>query len=117
MKIEIDELMRNPTKFGAPSFEQFCKNREKWFGKETDVLDRLVNSSDGSTARNSARRLKHEILGYRTTKLEEVERIALENGINLRSLEYCAAFQPLGGGEADILVKWMTKDEYLKKTQ
>jgi hypothetical protein len=109
------EFMENPNKFGAPTFEEFKRNPEKYVGK-SGHHDTFASIDRGS--KNLARyvkRHKYELLGYRTEKLEEIERIASENNITLK--DFTAECVPLGGGKCDILVRFVSPEGKYRRTQ
>lgn len=108
-----EELMENPNKFGAPTFEEFKRNREKYLGKpgHHDVFASIDRGSKNLS--KYVKRHKYEILGFRTTKLEEIERIASENNIPLG--EFTAECIPQGGGTCDILVKFISPEERYRR--
>lgn len=105
----LEDLFNEPDKYGAPSFQHFAKNKEKYFGTETESFAEVDKGS--LIFKKGLRKFRFEILGYRCKTLEEVERICREQGINIRALEYQPEFIPLGGGEAEMLVKFVSKDE------
>ncbi len=106
----IEDLIRNPSAFGAPTFEEFSRNREKWVGREDDKFSNVDRGSQilGKVAKKHV----YEIEGFRCKTLEEVERVARQQGIPIKDLEYRAQLIPLGGGTADILIKFMSKTEF-----
>lgn len=97
----------DPHSFGAPTFEEFKRNRAKYLGKRDDTL----SSIDKGTQLLSqyVKRHQYEIAGYRCKTLEEVERIASDYNIPLR--EFTAECIPQGGGKCDFLVKFVSGDE------
>lgn len=104
---QMDDIMSDPSKYGAPTFEEFRSNPEKWLGRDDD---KFVSADKGSQVLSNVRKHIYEIEGYRCKTLEEVEKIAASQGIPLRSLDYRPELIPLGGGQADILVKFVSKD-------
>lgn len=104
---EFEDMMMDPRKFGAPTFEEFKRNRQKYLGRSDDTLSSIDKGSQ-----NLARYVKkhvYEIAGHRCKTLEEVERIARDYNIPLG--EFRAECLPLGGGKCDILVKFISQDE------
>lgn len=108
-----DEIMESPNKFGFPTFDEYKKTHENWLGRDDDKL--ASGDKGGEIVNRFARKFIHEIEGYRTSKIEEVERIAKDHGIPIRELEYKPEFLPLGAGKADVLVKWMSKADRLRR--
>ncbi len=114
-EIQWQDLIRNPSKFGAPTFEDFKRNRSKYLGHEEDTL----RSADiGSIVfKKGLKKYRYELEGYRCQSLEEVERVAKSQGIALSDLDYRPEFIPLGGGQAEMLVKFISKHERQKRSQ
>lgn len=104
----IDDVLADPAKFGAPSFDDFKKNREKYKGRDDD---QLASADKGSTALNRhVRKHYYELNGHRTTKIEELERIARNEGYTLKELVFKPELIPLGEGEkCDIVIRFESK--------
>lgn len=101
------------TAWGAPTFEEFCRNPEKWRGREDDSL---ASADVGSqTLKGMVKKHIYEIEGYRCKSLEEVERVARNQGIPIRELDYRPELIPIGAGKCDILVKFVSKQEREKR--
>jgi hypothetical protein len=105
----LEDLFDNPAKYGAPSFTEFSKQKEKYMGSESEAFEQVDKGS--LIFKKGLRKFRFEILGYRCKTLEEVERICREQGINIRALDFQPEFIPLGGGEAEMLVRFVSKDE------
>ena len=102
-----DEIFDDPEAFGLPTFEQFSKSPEKWVGREDD---RLMEVDRGSTMLNKhVQRHIYEIEGFRCKSIEEVERVALSQGIPLRELDYRPQVVPSSAGKCDLLVRFVSK--------
>lgn len=109
----IDDLYDNPHDFGIPTFEEFRKNKEKWLGRDDDTL--ACVSKGGEGANRDTHRHIYEIEGYRCKTLEEVERVAREQGIPLRSLDFRPIIIPQGAGKRNLLIKFISKDERTRR--
>ena len=93
-------------KMGAPTFQEFKKNREKWVGRDDDVLAR---ADKGGNINRVTKKHIYEIEGHRCKSLEEVERVAASKGIPLRELDYQPKVIPGIGHKCDVLVKFVPK--------
>jgi hypothetical protein len=102
---DMDDVLEDPTKFGAPSFDDFKKNREKWLGRDDEALGLADKGSGWAFVKKHI----YEIEGYRCKTLEEVEHVALCQGIPLRELDYRPQMLPRGCGKWDILVKFVPR--------
>lgn len=103
--VDLDNELINA---GAPTFKQFCDNREKYLGKEDEVLGYMDQPTSMLKKYENKKRL-YEIEGYRCKSLEEVERVARSQGIPLRDLDYRPEIIPQAGHKCDILIKFIPK--------
>ncbi len=112
-----DDLMSNPEKFGAPTFEKFMARRKHYQANHSTIFGRI--ETGGQIANRFTKKQKYELGGYQCKTLEEVEKVALNMGLKLQDLaqNYTAEFIPLGGGNADVLVKFMTQADRQKRDQ
>ncbi len=104
-----DDIYEDPHAYGAPTFEEFKKNRERYMGRDDDSLASV--SKGGEISNRFTQKHIYEIEGYRCKTLEEVERIAKSQGIALRDLDYKAILIPQGAGKGNLLVKFVSKEE------
>lgn len=104
------DIMENPEKFGAPTLEQFIQRRN-FYQKQYDSVFGRIDLGGKISNRYTDKQL-FEIDGYRCKSLEEVERIARSEGIDLDAVakNYTAEFQPLGGGKATVLIRFMSPE-------
>jgi len=105
----FEDLIESPEKFGAPSFAQFKRNKDFWMGRDDDVLTQVDKGS--RLINKGLKKYRFEIEGYRCKSLEELESVILNMGLRLKDMEYKPEYVPLGGGEAEILVRFVSKDE------
>jgi hypothetical protein len=96
---------------GAPSFEEFARNKEKYLGRDDEKLSQADIGSHRLRNSNLVKKHVYEIAGRRCKNLEEVEREANNLGINMKDLDYRPEVIPLGGGHCDVLVKFVSKHE------
>ena len=109
----MDDIFDNPTKYNMPTFEEFKKNYEFWTGRADEKFSQVDKGSQ-HLAKYVKKHL-FEIEGHRCKSLEEVEKIARDSGIPIKDLDYKAEIVPLGGGECDILVKFVSQNERIKR--
>lgn len=108
-----NELISDPKKFGFPTFDEYVANREKFLG---DSEEALSTADRGSTVLNrTVKRHIYEIEGYRCKSLEEVERIAKSQGIDIRALDYRPQLVQAGAGKFDVIVRFVSKSERMKR--
>lgn len=113
---DIADIAANPNKYGAPTFEQFKSNRDKYLGRDDDTFNAIDKGS--SNLAGSVRKHEYEIEGYRCKSLEEIERVASEQlGINIKQLDYRPELIPQGGGKCNVLIKFISKGDREKRDQ
>lgn len=108
-EVTIEDLVNDPHRFGLPTLEEFQRNPDYWREKFNGRWDAKLASADAGSkvlGRVVSRQV-WEVAGQRTDKPEVAERLAVENGINLRSGEYDLQPEliPEGGGKAYVLIK------------
>ena len=102
----FDDLVKDPKKYGLPTFEEFCKN-PKAFRKNPE--ESFLHAETGSTI--FYKNVKHRwfIDGFECKSLEEVERIARDQGYEISDLDLEPEIIPAGGGKAEFHVKFVNK--------
>lgn len=108
-----NDLLENPTYYGLPTFDEFKNNYEKYMGRDDELFEQADKGSH--LLKGVVQKHRFEICGFRCKTLEEVERIASSQGIPLKALDFRPILIPQGGGKADILVKFVTKDDWEKR--
>lgn len=108
-----DEIDADPASVGMPTFDEFKKNPDIIRGKQDEVF--ASAEKGGEIANAFTKKHIYEIAGYRVKSLAEVEKIATDRGIPLRELDYRAVCIPCGAGKADVLVKFMSKQEIARR--
>lgn len=108
-----EEFSANPERFGFPSFDRWEKEREKYLGKDDEILASADKGSE--LLSRSVKRHIYELEGYRCKNLEEVERVAREQGINLKGLDYRPQLVQAGAGKYDVIVRFVSKTDRQKR--
>lgn len=106
---DMGEILQNPNKFGAPTFQQFCANREKYMGRSDEWFAAV---DKGSTA--LARKVKkhiYKIKGYRVNTLEKLQQIALDMGLDPFKLIPKPEVIDVGGGWCNLEVTFVEPGE------
>lgn len=103
----FDELLADPAKFGAPTFDEFRKSPDSYMKKEDQILERADAGS--KVMRDNVRHHLYELCGIKCESPEQLERIAKDEGISLYECEMQPEILPLVGGQCDILVRIVPK--------
>lgn len=109
----LDEVFSNPDKFGFYDFEHWLKVRNKFKNHEEDKL--ALAEQGGHQFKHLYNKMTHELEGYRCKSLYEVYKIAKNQGIPIKDLDYRPQLIPLGSGRCDVLVKWVSKSERIRR--
>jgi hypothetical protein len=112
---DADELFDDPTAFGLPTIEEFIKNQDKWVGRDDDGFSQV--DKGGDLINKYTQRHRYEIEGYSCKTLEEVEKVARSQGINIKDLDYRPQVMPQGAGKCDLLIKFVSKSDRLKRNK
>jgi hypothetical protein len=107
-EMQLQELLNDPKKFGAPTFEEFCKNHDK-FATPYNSFGSIANGS--KMFGELVQKHEYEIMGYRVKSLEQVEKVARDHGLKLHEMGWTAELVPQGGGWANHVFKFMPKAE------
>lgn len=77
--------MADPNSFGAPTFEQFCKNPTKW-RKRKDT--QMIALSDGPTQfRKDLKKIRYFVHGEELSSEESVEQMLIDHGFTLDDID------------------------------
>lgn len=111
---EFQQILADPKRFGAPTFEEFVKDPEKYLGKRDDFF---VSAEDGAVLLKQSNLVKDQLycLGNnKTDSLEEFSRWLQDEGIDVRNIEWCPELEKVEGGQYRILVGIKLKNKDVK---
>lgn len=103
--IQLEDMLNNPKAYGLPTYEEFAANPEKWRKARESVFE-MVDIGSTNGLKNYVVKHEYEILGYKCKTLEEVQRIADNEGLEVSKLEIKPEILPQGGGKCNILVRF-----------
>ena len=108
--LTVEKLMADPAKYGFPTFAQFCRTPEKWRpDTEDDRLARVDRSTQ--TFKAIVSKQVYRVAGYDVATLEEAQRIARNEGVDLSKCKLCPLVVPEPGGKCKIVVEFLPKTE------
>lgn len=86
------QILKDPRKFGLPTFKDFCKNPDKYKYKLEDMLA----AADASTQilKDQLTKQEYVVRGRKCATLTEVTHIAEEEGVDLLNCEICPQLLP-----------------------
>jgi len=100
----IEDIIEDPKKFNAPTFEEFMKNRDYYLGKDDSKLGMIDYST--TLLRPFLRKQYYAFENYTCQSLVECERIAASEGYDLKKCKFEPQVIPLEGQRVDILVRF-----------
>ncbi len=114
-KLTIEDILANPNKYGAPTFEQFLSNKAKWT-KRSD--DSMITLTDGPEKfRKDLKKIKFFIHGVELSGEDAVERALGDHGFSLEDIDLTnrgsalkkeIMMKPVGGGlEHEVHVNFL----------
>jgi len=112
MKFDI-KVPENLLRAGFPTFDQFAKNPDKYRKRDDDKFAEV--DKGGKDINAVVQKHIYEIDGYRCNSLEEVERVAKNQGIPIETLDYQPEIVPNSGQKCDLYIKFVPKWERNKR--
>ena len=82
---DLEMVLNNPSKYGLPTFDEFCKKPELLLGRDDEQLGSV---DGGSKFVKEISKHVYFLEGYKCENLEEVERMAGNMGYAIRDLDW-----------------------------
>ena len=101
----MHDLFTNPKKYNAPTYEEFCANKEAWKETLSKAWGRIEQSS--VLFKNSIGKQYYKFKGYRFETLEKVESVIWDHGVNPLHCEIKPQVIPNIGGKCDVCVEFV----------
>lgn len=106
-ELTLEDIAANPEKFGLPTFDEFCKNPDKYRIRDDDTL---ICVEDGvNVLRRDVRKQIYHILGYKVDTLEKVEQVAKDHGWNMSQMDIKPNLERVTAGKYDIHVHFVVR--------
>jgi len=84
---DLEMMIRDPHRFGVPTFEEFRKNPDKYKMPKDWLLQAISDQPGKSQIGHLVRKVVYRCLGFDCSTLEEVERVAANEGLHLTDLD------------------------------
>lgn len=110
----LEDILSSPEEYGMPTFQEFCRRRGHYIRSDEHAFNIADRGSE--LLKNSISKYKYEIEGYQCDSLEQVERTAKLMGFQIKDLTVVPELIPDVGHKATMLIKFMSKKTYDKKT-
>lgn len=110
----MEDIIADPEKYGAPTFEQFKMMREKFMGRYDDQMVAL--SQGPLMGRKDLCKIRYQINGIELPNEEAVEKALSDYNHTLADIDLdkqnsrlkkSIQMVPLGGGKFDVVVNFM----------
>lgn len=106
---DMNDIIENPHKFGAPTFEEFRKNPKLFTRSKEAAFEAVDQSSHLAGMRALIKKQKLFFLAsngkqYPCKSLEEVYQVAQAEGVDTSKIQYEPHVIPTGDGKCDIHV-------------
>jgi hypothetical protein len=108
---KLQDILATPERFGAPTFEEFAKNPEKYLGRDDELL---ITASEGAHKLKESNLIgKHhyKIFGYSAKSEDHVWSIMKNEGYTPRDFEIKPELVKTLAGQYDIHVEFVLKKE------
>lgn len=110
MHASIDDLIRNPTKYGAPTFQEFCSNPEK-YRKNKEAL--MSSADNGSKHIQGIKSHIYYVEGIKCSSPEQAQRIMADRGLTEDDLKLSVELEDLGNHEIRAHVHFKRKSNLI----
>jgi hypothetical protein len=102
---KVYDIFVNPKKYGAPTFEEFVANKDKWKETLTTSWGHIDQSSN--VFKNRISKQVYKFKGYKFDHLETVERVIWDHGINPLHCTINPQVIPDVGGKCSVVVEFV----------
>lgn len=112
LSFAVDWLVKNSN---FPTFEDFCKDPDRWRNRKDSIFESADQSSQTFKKQVKSHRYSWKDQ-YLCESLEQIERIAKEEGFTPFDLEMSPHVKPMYGtdqkGKVEIIIQFWPKDEF-----
>jgi hypothetical protein len=102
------EFLKDPSRYGFCSFEEFRRDKEKWRRRPEQTLESIDGA--GTLFKDRIRKVRYELEGYACDSVESVQAQARQMGYSDRDLVFFPVRHNNFGEKFDILVRIFHKD-------
>jgi len=110
--MELDDIIDNPTRYGMPTFDEFCKNRDHYL-KNWKLNDEAVfDSADLGSVLNKKRTKEHWYYYgmHKSKKLYDCVKAIQDDGISFDDVTYIVAKEETTAGKFIFHIKFFPKE-------
>lgn len=113
----LEDLVNDPAKFGAPTFEEFLRIRDRERLDAEQLFFKAFSDQPGSSNLAAClTSIKYKCFGYDCGKsLERVQQVAENEGVHYSKLEFRPDLEQDGAGKYSMTVQVATKEWFDKR--
>jgi hypothetical protein len=109
--IDLDEVIANPHKFGAPTLEEFCRDPGKWREPANHIWDLMDDSK--TKLKKILRKKYYKVVSgpneYKTDTIEKAFTICQSEGINTNDIVWLPEIVQYDSMKMDIVITIKSK--------
>lgn len=110
MEASIEDLIRNPGKYGAPTFQEFCANPDKYRKNK----EAMISSADaGSRNISGIKKHLYYVDGYKCSTPEEAQQAMKNMGLSEDDLKLSVELEDMGNHEIRAHVHFKRKSNLI----
>ena len=102
---DINELLKDPKKFGFPTFSEYANNPDKYVFTAGERLGHIDKSTHAF--RHLVQKHRYRLGAWNVDTLEEIERIAKNEGVDLLKCKLAPTVIRNPGGKVDIEIEFV----------
>ena len=110
MESQIEDLIRDPGKYGAPTFAEFCRNPDKYRKNKEQTL---ITADGGSKVVQGIQKHKYSVEGVECESLEQAQRIISDMGLKQEELEFGVNLEDVGNHKIVAHVNFRRKSKLI----
>lgn len=112
MDADIQDLIRNPTKYGAPTLKEFSANPDRWRKSKEHLFNMIDN---GSKQISGIQKIIVYIDGVKCNSPEHAQRVMEDMGLEMNHLEPKPELEDIGNHKAILHCYLVLKPEFKSK--
>ena len=85
--LTLEDIARDPNKYGAPTFEQFKRNPDRWRKRHDLAMTKLTEGPADPIIRKELKRIRYFIHGVELPTEESVEKALGDFGFTLADID------------------------------
>ncbi len=110
----LEDLQADPAAYGLPTFEEFCRNKDRWKKRRDHAFIQVDNGPNGSIKtciKKTRYYVESDGTRYEADSIEAAEKILASEGLDMASngMEWRSELIPLTSHTAEVHVTFRRK--------